>query len=88
MKERLEEIKAKGLEKIENAKTLVELEEVKNQFLSRNSEFNNLKKGMKDLSPEEKPVIGALLNKVSNELNSLINEKNEFFYCILAENEL
>ena len=56
------------------------MEAVKNEFLSRNSEFNNLKKGMKDLPPEQKPVIGALLNKVSNELNLLIEEKNEFFY--------
>ncbi len=80
MENKINQIKTEALEKIEKANNLKELEEVKNQFLSRNSEFNNLKKGMKDLSPEEKPVIGALLNKVSNELNSLINEKNEFFY--------
>ena len=36
---------------------------------------------MKDLAPEQKPVIGALLNKVSNELNSLISQKNDIFYA-------
>ncbi len=80
MENKINQIKTQALEQIEKVTNLKELEEVKNQFLSRNSEFNNLKKGMKDLSPEEKPVIGALLNKVSNELNSLINEKNELFY--------
>ena len=80
MENKINQIKTEALEKIEKASNLKELEEVKNQFLSRNSEFNNLKKGMKDLSPEQKPIIGALLNKVSNELNSLINEKNELFY--------
>ncbi len=80
MENKIKEIRQNALLKIEQAKDLKSLEAVKNEFLSRNSEFNNLKKSMKNLSPEQKPVIGALLNKVSNELNSLINEKNDFFY--------
>ena len=39
MKEILEEIKIKGLEKIENAKTLVELEEVKKDLTGKKSIF-------------------------------------------------
>jgi phenylalanyl-tRNA synthetase alpha chain len=35
---------------------------------------------MKDLSPEQRPIIGALLNKVSSELENLVNEKNDIFY--------
>ncbi len=80
MENKINEIRENALLKIEQATDLKSLEAVKNEFLSRNSEFNNLKKGMKDLPPEQKPVIGALLNKVSNELNLLIEEKNEFFY--------
>ena len=80
MQNKIEEIKRNALSEIEQATDLKTLEEVKNIYLSRNSEFNNLKKGMKDLSPEEKPVIGALLNKVSNELNSLFEEKKDAFY--------
>ncbi len=80
MENKIKEIRQNAILKIEQATDLKSLEAVKNEFLSRNSEFNNLKKGMKDLSPEQKPVIGALLNKVSSELNSLIEEKNEIFY--------
>ena len=80
MENKINEIRNQALLKIEQAVDLKTLEAVKNEFLSRNSEFNNLKKGMKDLPAEQKPVIGALLNKVSNELNSLIEEKNEIFY--------
>ncbi len=80
MENKINKIRENALLKIEQANDLKTLETVKNEFLSRNSEFNNLKKGMKDLSPEQKPVIGALLNKVSNELSSLIEEKNQIFY--------
>ncbi len=80
MENKINEIRQKALLAIENAVDLKSLEAVKNEFLSRNSEFNNLKKGMKDLSPEQKPVIGSLLNKVSNELTELIEEKSSLFY--------
>ncbi len=80
MENKILEIKQKALDEINKAQNLKALEAVKNQFLSRNSEFNNLKKGMKDLTPEQRPKIGAMLNEVSKELENLISEKNEIFY--------
>ena len=80
METKINQIRTQALTEIEKAVDLKTLEEVKNKFLSRNSEFNNLKKGMRDLSAEDKPKIGALLNKVSNELTKLIEEKYEIFY--------
>ncbi len=81
METKINQIRTQALAEIEKAVDLKTLEEVKNKFLSRNSEFNNLKKGMKDLSAEDKPKIGALLNKVSGELTKLIEEKYEIFYA-------
>lgn len=80
MENKIQEIRNIALKEIEKASDLKSLEVVKNTYLSRNSEFNNLKKGMKDLTPEQRPVIGALLNKVSAELEKLVNDKNEIFY--------
>ena len=80
METKIKEIEAKALSEIEKATDLKSLEAVKNEYLSRNSEFNNLKKGMKDLTPEQKPIIGALINKVSDTLNSLIEAKKDVFY--------
>ncbi len=80
MENKIQEIRNLALAELEATVDLKSLEEVKNKYLSRNSEFNNLKKGMKDLTPEQRPVIGALLNKVSAELEKLVNEKNEVFY--------
>ena len=81
MEQKINQIRTEALAEIEKTTDLKSLEEVKNKFLSRNSEFNNLKKGMKDLAPEDKPKIGALLNKISQELSSLIEEKNQTFYA-------
>ena len=81
METKINQIRTQALAEIEKTVDLKTLEEVKNKFLSRNSEFNNLKKGMKDLSAEDKPKIGALLNKVSGELTKLIEEKYEIFYA-------
>ena len=80
MESKINQIRNQALAEIEQTTDLKSLEEAKNKYLSRNSEFNNLKKGMKDLTPEQRPVVGALLNKVSQELEKLVNEKNEVFY--------
>ncbi len=80
MEDKIIQIKKQALDEINKAQDLKTLEEAKNKFLSRNSEFNNLKKGMKDLTPEQRPKIGALLNQISDELTKLIEEKNEVFY--------
>ena len=80
MENKIQEIRNLALAELEATVDLKSLEEVKNKYLSRNSEFNNLKKGMKDLTPEQRPVIGALLNKVSSELENLFNEKNDALY--------
>ena len=80
MENTIEKIKQEALKEIENINSLKTLDEVKNKYLSRNSELNNLKKSLKDLPNDKKPVIGSLLNKVSAELNSLIEQKFSVFY--------
>ena len=74
------EIKNNAIAEIEEAKNLKNLDEIKNKYLSRASELNNLKKGLKDIDPELRPKIGALTNEVSKEIESLIKQKNDVFY--------
>ncbi|MBR1976858.1 phenylalanine--tRNA ligase subunit alpha [bacterium] len=81
MEAKIIEIKNKALSELENINNLKELEEFKNTYLSRSSELTNLKKGMKDVSPEDRPKIGSLLNEVSRELENLAFQKYELFYA-------
>ena len=78
MENKINEIRNLAVKEIEQTVDLKTLEVVKNKYLSRNSEFNNLKKGMKDLTPEQRPVIGALLNKVSAELEKWLVKRTMF----------
>ena len=76
MESKILEIKKSATAEIEAASNLKELDEVKNKYLSRASELNNLKKGLKDIDPALRPKIGSLTNEVSKEIEALIKEKN------------
>ena len=66
MQQTIENIRTKALESIENAVSCDNIEEIRVEFLSRKSELNNIKKNLKDLSNEEKRIIGPLANKGSS----------------------
>lgn len=80
MEEKILQIKKEALQEIEQIKNQKELDEIRNKYLSRASELNNLKKGLKDVAPELRPKIGALTNEVSKEIEALVNKKAEEFY--------
>lgn len=80
MEDKILKIKETALADIENAKNSKELEEVKNKYLSRQSELNTMKKGLKDIEPALRPKIGALTNEVFKLLESEIDKKHQNFY--------
>ena len=80
MESKILEIKKSAIAEIDAANNLKELDEVKNKYLSRASELNNLKKGLKDIDPALRPKIGSLTNEVSKEIEALIKEKSDTFY--------
>lgn len=80
MQQTIENIRKKALEAIENAVSCDNIEEIRVEFLSRKSELNNIKKNLKDLSNEEKRIIGPLANKVTTEIEAQLNEKYQALY--------
>lgn len=80
MKSILEKIQQNALKDIESVNKITELEEIKNNYLSRKSELNNIKKNLKDLPDEEKKVVGSLANKISQELEAIIETKYSELY--------
>ncbi len=80
MEQKILEIKKTALNEIQSANNRKALDEVRNKYLSRGSELNSLKKGLKDVAPELRPKIGSLTNEVSKEIEALINQKAEEFY--------
>ena len=80
MKDKLNNIYELATKDIEQAQTSADLEDVKLKYLSRKGEFNAIKKGLKDLSVEEKKVIGSLANEITQKLETALKEKSELFY--------
>lgn len=77
MKERLEEIKIKGLEKIANVKNQTELEEVRKDLTGKKSELSEVLKSMSTLSNDEKKVIGMLTTEIKTVFENNLKAKED-----------
>ena len=80
MKTQLENIYGSAKADIEKAQSINDIDEIRLKYLSRKGEFNSIKKGLKDLSDEEKRTVGAFANTITEELETLLKEKHECFY--------
>ncbi|MFA4871549.1 MAG: phenylalanine--tRNA ligase subunit alpha [Patescibacteria group bacterium] len=73
MEKKLNKLKEGFSKAMEQIKTLAELEELENKFLSRkNGALTLLLKELKDLSKEEVAAVGKLANEVKNYINEQI----------------
>ena len=88
MKEKLELILNNALSEINDAKSMQDLDEVKLKYLSRKGELNSIKKNLKDLSDEDKRVVGAFANNVYNQLDEKITSKGEELYKVELNKKL
>lgn len=80
MQEKLNNIYALASADIEKATSSNDLDEIRLKYLSRKGEFNSIKKGLKDLSDEEKRVVGSLANEITQKLETAIKTKYSEFY--------
>ena len=84
MEEQIKNIAENAIKEIENAQNANSLYEIRVKYLGKKGEFTAVLRGMKDLSSEQRPVIGGMVNKYKEELENLISEKEKKF----AEQEL
>ncbi len=80
MKEQLEKIYSNAANDISKAVSINDLEQIKAKYLSRKGEFNEIKKNLKNLSNEDKRIIGSLANEITEKLEASIKEKHDVFY--------
>ncbi len=77
LKAKLEELAQVSITKIEASESLKEVEELRVKLLGKKGELTDLLKMMRDLSKEERPVIGKLANEIRDDLTARIGEKKE-----------
>lgn len=77
MKDKLLEIQSTILKNIDEITDLKSLEDIRVKTLGKKGELTTILRGMKDLSKEERPVVGELANKIREKIEISINEKRE-----------
>ena len=80
MEKVLNELLLNAQNDINKANELSEIDEIRIRYLSRNSELTNIKKNLKNLTNEEKRIIGPLANKVSNTIEVELKTKHDQLY--------
>lgn len=75
LKDNLQSLSKEAVEKIEAAIDLKTLDLVRVAYLGKKGPITEISKGMKTVSPEERPILGALVNEVRNEITSNLEAK-------------
>ena len=88
MKERLEQIKAEAVAKIQEADVPEKLNDVRVKFLGKKGELTAVLKGMKDVAPEERPKVGQLVNDTRAVIEELLEESKTRMEKAIREEKL
>lgn len=70
MEEKLRTIQKEAVEQLRSAGDLRELDSIRVKYLGKRGSLTELLKGMRDISPEDRPVIGKLVNQVKEHITS------------------
>ena len=88
MKDKLFKIEEMALQSAAVATTEVELQQVRARYLGRKGEITAVMKGMGQLSPEERPLAGALANEVKDRLEAVFADRQESLRQELMQQKL
>ena len=75
MKEMLEKIRSDFEVKIAAAETLAEIEELRVGYLGKKGELTLVLRGMGKLAPEERPVVGQMVNTIREYMETELGTK-------------
>lgn len=73
MKEKLEAMKQEALQQIERAESLERLNDVRVAFLGKKGELTSVLKNMKNVSPQERPAVGQMVNDTRAEIEEALS---------------
>jgi phenylalanyl-tRNA synthetase alpha chain len=88
MKEKLEAMLENGRNALMDAGSVSALQDVRVRFLGKKGELTTIMKGMGKLTPQERPVLGALANRVKAEFEALFEERSRVIRDLELEQRL
>lgn len=88
MKEKLELLKSEALKAITEAKDEKQIYEIRIKYLGKKGELTAILKQMGSLAPEERPIMGQLVNKAKSELEDAVTAAAASFKAAAADEKL
>lgn len=88
MKAQIDAIKKSFNDKLSSLKNSEELEKLRIEYLGKKGEFTQVLRSMGNLSPEERPLVGKLVNDAKEELEAKIQSLKESLREKLIEDKL
>ena len=88
MKAQLQAIRDVAIGAIKNANDQNEIEALRVKYLGKKGELTAILKQMGSLSPEERPIMGQLVNEAKQEVENLIGEKQAELKAIAQQEKL
>ena len=88
MKQKLEELKGLALSAVASASDEKQIDEIRVKYLGKKGELTAILKQMGSLSPEERPIMGQLVNSAKAELEEAIVTASKAFKEKAAEERL
>ena len=74
MREKLEKIKEEALKQIDASDALEKLNDIRVAYLGKKGQLTSVLKSMKDVTPEERPKVGQMVNDVRALIESKLEE--------------
>ncbi len=88
MKDKLKAIVEEALEKINASEELEKLNEIRVGILGKKGELTELLKSMKEVAPEDRPMVGQLVNEAREALEEKLEQKKKLFEKKIREEQL
>ena len=88
MKEKLENIRVQAMAALENVNDLKLADELRVKYLGKKGELTGVLRGMGALSPEERPIIGALANSVREQIEQALQSKVDALSAKMQDEKL
>lgn len=88
MKEKLQKIREDAIRQIQESGDLNKLNDVRVAILGKKGELTAVLKGMKDVSPEERPLVGQMVNETRAAIEQKLEETKKKMEALELEHKL
>ncbi len=86
--EHLAQLQSEAIARIQSADALSDLEQIKVEELGRSGRLTLLKRGLKDVAPEDRPAVGSALNALSQAVEEAFQAKKDALEAVALAQQL